>query len=87
MDLNQRNSRTRQVLGQIAIAGAIVMSVTMFSTGSFAAGTAKQREACTPDVMRLCFSAVFSGEQAIIACMTKNKDRLSTRCKMTLPPI
>jgi hypothetical protein len=87
MDLNRRKSRARQILGQIAIAGAIVMSVTMFSTASFAAGTAKQREACTPDVMRLCFSSVFSGDQAIIACMTKNKDKLSRRCKMTLPPI
>jgi len=87
MDLNQRNSRTRQVLGKIAITGAIVISVTMFSTASFAVGTAKQREACTPDVMRLCFTSIFSGDQAVIACMTKNKDRLSRRCKMTLPPI
>jgi len=87
MNSTQRKCRTQQVLGRIAIAGAIVMSVTTFSTASFAVGTAKQRAACTSDVMRLCFTSVWSGDQAIIACMTQNKDRLSKRCKMTLPPI
>jgi hypothetical protein len=42
--------------------------------------------ACMSDVMRLCLTSIGS-DQAIISCMTRNKDNLSKRCKATLPPI
>ena len=48
-------------------------------------GTAEQRAPCTPDVMRLCMGSIYS-VKAIIACMSKNKDSLSDRCRSLLPP-
>lgn len=48
-------------------------------------GTAEQRAACTPDVMRLCMGSIYS-VKAIIACMSKNKDSLSDRCRSLLLP-
>jgi len=74
-------------LRHVGVVIAIVVATTSFSTSSFAVGSSEQRAACTGDVMRLCFTSVASGDQAIIACMTKNKDRLSQKCKSTLPPI
>jgi hypothetical protein len=83
---NHLKCRIEPVLRHIGVASAIVLSATLFSTASFALGTAKQRAACTPDVMRLCMTSLGS-DSGIITCMTKNKDKLSARCKATLPPI
>jgi len=86
MNLNQLKCRTQPALRHVGVAIAIVMAATSFSTASFAVGSAAQQAACTPDVMRLCLTSLGS-DSGIIACMTKNKDRLSARCKATLPPI
>ncbi len=77
----------QSALRHASVAIAIVVATTLFSTTSFAVGSSAQQAACTGDVMRLCFTSIASGDSAIIACMTKNKDRLSSRCKSTLPPI
>ena len=86
MHLKQMNRRTRPALRHVGIAIAIVIAATSFSTASIAGPTAEQRSACTSDVIRLCLASVGS-DSRIIACMTKNKDQLSARCKATLPPI
>lgn len=85
MSSNQRKCRTTPALRHVSVATAIVMAAALFSTASFALGTAEQRAACTSDVMRLCMSSLGS-DSGIVACMTKNKSRLSARCKATLPP-
>jgi hypothetical protein len=85
MKVDQVNAR--QSFGRIAIAAAVIASAVSYSSASFAnPGSAKQQMACMGDVMRLCFTSIGS-DQAIISCMTQNKDRLSKRCKSTLPPI
>lgn len=72
---------------RIAIVAAVAGSILAASTPSFAnPGSARQQMACMSDVMRLCFSSI-GNDQAIISCMTRNKDNLSKRCKSTLPPI
>jgi hypothetical protein len=70
----------------MVLMAAVIAAAATQATASFAVGTAQQRAACTSDVLRLCFTSIGSN-QAIIACMTANKDRLSKRCKSTLPPI
>jgi hypothetical protein len=87
MNWNLLKGRTQPALRHVGVAIAIVLATTSFSTSSFAGISSEQRSACTGDVMRLCFTSIASGDQAIIACMTKNKDRISPKCKSTLPPI
>ena len=84
MNLNQLKARS--ALRNVVVAIAIAMAATSFSTASFAVGSAAQQAACTSDVMRLCLASLGS-DSGIIACMTKNKDKLSARCKATLPPV
>ena len=84
--MNVNQLKAQPALRHVGVAIAIVMAATSFSTASFAAGSAAQQAACTPDVMRLCLASLGS-DSGIIACMTKNKDRLSARCKATLPAI
>ena len=79
----ESNSR---ILTRIAAATAVICAILGSSTPSFAVGSAKQQMACMSDVMRLCLASIGS-DQAIISCMTRNKDNLSKRCKATLPPI
>jgi hypothetical protein len=87
MTVKQVKNRAQAALGRVSITVAIVVAATVYSTSSFAdVGTAEQRAACTGDVLRLCATSIASND-AIIGCMTKNKDNLSKRCKMTLPPI
>jgi hypothetical protein len=87
MKVDHVNSRTLKSFGRVAIAAAIIAASVSYSTASFAnPGSAKQQMACMGDVMRLCLTSIGS-DQAIISCMTQNKDRLTKRCKATLPPI
>jgi hypothetical protein len=71
----------------IALAIAAILAVSTCST-AFAEdrGTAEQREACTPDVLRLCYSSIFS-VKAIISCMQEKKDQLSPPCRKVFSAI
>jgi len=68
----------------IALAAAAVLAVSACST-AFAEdrGTPEEREACTPDVMRLCLSSTYS-VKAILACMVQKKDQLSPACRKVI---
>jgi hypothetical protein len=74
-------------LVRVAVGFAALLSTVVLPTSSFALGTAEQRAACTNDVMRLCFTATFSGDNAIVSCMKQNHNDLSDPCKKTLPPL
>ena len=81
VDVNSR------FLGRVVVAATIAGAMLSYSTASHAnPGSSRQQMACMSDVMRLCFTSNGS-DQAIISCMTRNKDNLSKRCKATLPPI
>lgn len=86
MSSKQLKCRTQPALRHAGIAIAIIMAAASLPTASIAGPTPEQRSACTGDVIRLCMASVGS-DARIIACMTKNKDHLSARCKATLPPI
>ena len=81
VDVNSR------FLGRIAIAAVVIGATLSSSTAGFAnPGSVRQQMACMGDVMRLCLTSI-GNDQAVISCMTRNKDNLSKRCKATLPPI
>jgi hypothetical protein len=58
----------------------LALALVSYSTSSFALGTAEEREACTPDVFRLCSSEIPNVDK-IIACMKTKKSQLSPKCK------
>jgi hypothetical protein len=58
----------------------LVFGSLWYSTSSNALGTSSERAACTPDVFRLCSSAIPS-VSAIIACMEAKKSQLSPGCR------
>jgi len=60
-----------------AIAAALVFALCNTTR---AAGTAEQRRACTQDALKFCLSEV-PDVQRITACMKKNLNRLSPRCR------
>ena len=58
----------------------VAMAVALSSTSSFALGDDAQRAACTPDVFRLCSSAIPSVDR-IVACLKREKPNLSPGCQ------
>jgi hypothetical protein len=74
----------RRAARRMAVAVVLGLAASLFSNASFALGTAEQRAACTGDVLRLCMGALGS-DDGIVACMKRNADKLSDRCKATLP--
>ena len=47
--------------------------------------SASDQEACTPDVFRLCTSAIPS-EDAIVACLNAKTAQLSPQCRAVIDP-
>jgi hypothetical protein len=67
--------RTNQIAGCIA---ALVFFLAA-ETSATAQGTEQQRQACTPDVFRLC-GAYMPDADRITACLRGNGPRLSRPC-------
>lgn len=79
MSSNQvRKQMPRTLIRLIAVA-----VVTFSSSASFAQGTMTQRQACEPDVFRLCTSFIPNvGE--IVSCLRSNEARLSNSCHQVM---
>jgi hypothetical protein len=65
-----------------AVTAFAVFAVLCLGTLSATAesGTAEEREACTPDVYRLC-NAEIPDEKRIVECLKKNAKLLSPACR------
>jgi hypothetical protein len=65
----------------IGVVAAVAVTLTAISTAAFAESLA-QREACTPDVFRLC-SDYIPDRDSIVQCLTRNRNtgRLSPGCR------
>jgi hypothetical protein len=74
----------RYAARRLGAAVALGLAASLISNASYALGTPEQRAACTGDVIRLCVGSLGS-DDGIIACMKRNVDKLSDRCKATLP--
>jgi hypothetical protein len=60
-------------------ASLALLSATASPTPSFSQGTAEQRLACTPDVLRLC-SAFIPNADEITSCLREKDAELSDAC-------
>jgi hypothetical protein len=60
-----------------------IVAATLGSSASFAQGTMSERQACEPDVFRLCGNFIPNvGE--IVACLRGNEARLSEACRQVM---
>ena len=67
-----------------ATSAALAFALTLGAFSARAAqGTQEERDACTPDVYRLC-NAEIPDEKRILACLKKNKKLLSPACHKVL---
>ena len=65
---------------------AALFAFLAFSQSSaFGQGTDQQREACTPDVFRLCSSYIPDADR-ITACLRGNSNQLSRACYVVFYP-
>lgn len=62
-----------------ARAAVVALALAAGITASVAAGTEAQRQACTPDVFRLCSSDIPSVDR-IVACLKRQRPKLSPAC-------
>ena len=72
----------------IAATTAATLAVGVLLAGeaqqSFAhSGTQEEQDACTPDVFRLCSSAI-PNESRIVACLNRNLPKLSPACRSVM---
>ena len=68
-----------------AFAAVLLAATTSFASQSLAVGSAEERAACTPDVFRLCSSEIPNVDR-IVACMKREKTRLSPACRAVFHP-
>ena len=66
-------------------AGAILAVIAAATDCSALEGTAQQREACAPDVFRLCKPEVPDVDK-IVACMERQQENLSPACRVVFTP-
>lgn len=67
----------------LLVAFAFTATAPAFASGSddlASKATAEERAACTPDVFRLCASDI-PNVSRIVACMKREKSKLSPGCK------
>ena len=63
--------------------GVAIVVATLGSSASLAQGTMSERQACEPDVFRLCSNFIPNvGE--IVACLRGNEARLSEACRQVM---
>lgn len=68
---------------------AIVLAVTLAAAGDVAAQTSIERQACKPDVFRLCSAAeiaaaAFGDRSGIYACFRAHRSDVSSACDRVL---
>jgi hypothetical protein len=52
---------------------AVALTLAAWTTASFAVGTAEQRAACTPDVFRLCSSAIPNVDRIVVCSSSRSR--------------
>jgi hypothetical protein len=63
--------------------GLVIVGAALAGSASFAQGTMSERQACEPDVFRLCSNFIPNvGE--IVACLRSNEARLSEACRQVM---
>lgn len=76
---NRSVTRAGAIMCVFAVSLAVAVPVR-------AQGTLEEREACTPDVFRLC-SSFIPHAAAITACLNTRKSELSADCRKVIAPM
>ena len=75
--------------GLLKVTALTLATMIACSSASFAfdngSGSESDRQACTPDVFRLCMSEIPNAD-AIVVCLKANKKNLSPACKKVMFP-
>jgi hypothetical protein len=66
-----------------ALAVAVLSLATLWAGSARAQGTQHEREACTPDVFRLCAGEIPSVKR-IVACLNAKRSQLSPACRVVM---
>ena len=66
-------------------AAVVLVLISGATDGTALEGTAQQREACAPDVFRLCKQEVPDVDK-IVACMERQQEKLSAACRVVFTP-
>jgi hypothetical protein len=66
------------ILRTLIIVGSLTLAYPTIASAEHQ-GSMEDQMACTPDVYRLCASQI-PDEDNIVACLTRNKPRLSPAC-------
>ena len=69
-------AKPAMIIGLLVVALAAGMSRSSLAAQS---GTAEERAACTPDVLRLCFFEI-PDQKRIVACLNRKTSELSPAC-------
>ena len=59
---------------------ALILSVSASTAALAHSGTDQEQQACTRDVERFCRQLMDQGEFTILACLKKNRAKLSHAC-------
>ncbi len=78
MDVRRRSPR--QLILCLATPAGLALMTALASSSAAAQGTPQQRAACEREAQWLC-SNYIPDEQAITACMIRNRHLLSPRCR------
>jgi len=72
-------------VARTGLAGALVLAVSGVFSSAFSQsqGTQAEREACTPDVMRLCSSEIPDPER-IVFCLKRQRANLNSACRVVM---
>jgi hypothetical protein len=64
----------------------LVISLVLMASAASAQQQGQQqgREACTRDAQRVCRAHLDQGDDAVLACLKKNRGRISKGCRETL---
>lgn len=68
-----------------ALRAAPYAMMLLLSAPALAQGTAAQRSACTPDVMRLCASDIPDPDR-ITACLRRHQAEVGATCRTVMGP-
>lgn len=68
---------------RIAMLGLTAVAVIAIAAPVVAQGTDQEREACTPDVFRLCSSEIPNVDR-IVQCLNRERPRLSPGCRAVM---
>ena len=77
------NAPARGVRGALRVAAVIAVSFAAFAGPASAQGSDAERQACTPDVFRLCSSEIPNVDR-IVACLNRDHAKLSKACRAVM---